>query len=287
MLQVGPWEIESVVTGRFRLDGGAMFGVVPKVLWQKVAPADELNRISLATRTLLAVHRPAGRILLADTGFGPKWSPDAAERYAVEPDLDAIEAALRRRSASPADVTDVVVTHLHFDHAGGLSTWADRPGGATRLLFPEATHWMHARHWRHARSPTLRDRASFLPVDYAALEHSPKLRLVDGDRPAEVPPDVEWFVANGHTPAQLLPILHGGSDGEVLFVGDVVPTAAHLPVAWVMAYDLEPLASVAERQAVYRRVREKGLLLAFPHDLDSGLVRLDFQGDRPRVVERW
>jgi glyoxylase-like metal-dependent hydrolase (beta-lactamase superfamily II) len=285
MLEAGPWQIESVVTGHFRLDGGAMFGVVPKVLWQNVAAPDELNRIALATRTLLAIHRPAGRIALVDTGLGTKWKTEAAARFAIEPIADALPQALARHGATPEDVTDVVVTHLHFDHAGGMTRWLAAPDGPTALCFPNAQHWVQAAHWAHAHAPTVRDRASFLAADYAALEQSPRLRLVDAPRDAL--PGVEWFVANGHTPAQLLPIFGGGDGPGVVFAGDVVPTAAHLPVAWVMAYDLLPLASVAERENIYARCRTQDLRLAFPHDPHCGAVRLDLSTGRPEIAERF
>ena len=139
-----------------------MFGVVPKALWARTSPPDDLNRISLVTRTLLAVDRSSGRVILVDTGCGTKWDPDKAERFAIEHDPGAIPGALKELGLSAEDVTDVVVTHLHFDHNGGLTAWADQAGGPTRLCFPKARHWIHGKHWEHARHPHLKDRASFL-----------------------------------------------------------------------------------------------------------------------------
>jgi len=286
MLQVGPWRIQSVVTGHVRLDGGAMFGVVPRVVWERLTPPDEKHRILLATRTLLAVHDRAQRVVLVDTGTGHKWEPALAERYGVEPIPAAIEAALARLDLGPDDVTDLVVTHLHFDHCGGMTEWEAAPGGATRLRFPKARHWITRRHWDHARAPTLRDRASFFPHDFAALEPAGVLAFVDDPHQAEGIPDVNWQISSGHTPGQLLPRFNGGSgERDVLFVGDLVPTTAHLPPAWVMAYDLVPLTTLAERVALWKQCREDDFLVTFPHDPQHGIVRLAFEQDRPQIGE--
>lgn len=284
MLEVGPWQIASIVTGHVRLDGGAMFGVVPRVLWEKVAPPDELHRILLATRTLVALHRRAGRIVLVDTGCGSKWPADKARRYGVEPIPGAIDQALARQGADPADVTDVIATHLHFDHCGGMTEWAQDPGGPARLRFPKARHWVHRRHWARACAPTLRDRASFVVEDFAALEPAGALALVDGGPGPSPIAALSWEISDGHTPGQLLPRFHGGDGAaDLLFIGDLCPTAAHLPPTWVMAYDLEPLKSLDERLATYARWRESAFSVAFPHDPRHGIVTLAFDKDRPRV----
>jgi glyoxylase-like metal-dependent hydrolase (beta-lactamase superfamily II) len=287
MLKIGPWRIASVVTGHVRLDGGAMFGVVPRVLWEKAAPPDEQHRILLATRTLLALHERASRLVLVDTGTGSKWPAELAERYGVTPIAGALDTALADIGAGPDDVTDLVVTHLHFDHAGGMTDWADQPGGATRLRFPRARHWITPQHRQHANHPTLRDRASFFPHDFAELERANVLAVVDdpGERPAAIP-DLRWQVSNGHTPGQLLPRFAGGASGpDLLFVGDLVPTSAHLPPTWVMAYDLWPLTTLDERLKLYAQCRQEEFLLAFPHDPERGIVSLEFDKDRPRVSE--
>ncbi|MCB9851183.1 MAG: MBL fold metallo-hydrolase [Phycisphaerales bacterium] len=285
MLEVGPWRIESVVNGHIRLDGGAMFGVVPRVLWERVAPPDDLNRILLATRTLLAVHQPSGRIVLVDTGTGGKWPAAQAERYGVESTPSAIGDALARIGASPGDVTDVIATHLHFDHCGGMTEWAEEPYGETRLRFGNARHWVSARHWAHAQKPTLRDRASFLPVDFATLAGSERHKLV-AEGAASTIDDLSWQVSNGHTPGQLLPRFLGSEDRDLLFIGDLAPTTAHLPPAWVMAYDLEPLTTLGERLAVYEQLRDRDMLIAFPHDPKVGIVALTLdEKNRPQVAE--
>ncbi len=283
MLAVGPWQIQSVINGYVRLDGGAMFGVVPRVLWSRVKEPDEAHRILLATRTLIARHRLNKRLLLVDTGTGAKWASEQAKRYAVESNPWAIDDALAAMDASRSDVTDVIITHLHFDHCGGLTEWVDEPEGATRPCFPQARHWVHRRHWEHAQHPSLRDRASFVPADFNDLPAAVELRFVEDDTPCDVD-DLSWFVADGHTPGQLLPVFRGPQQ-HLLFVGDVIPMAAHLPPAWVMAYDVEPLTSLRERQEVLRRCRQEQFLLAFPHDVEVGVAAIGFDGHKPRIED--
>ena len=243
MIRIDPYEVCSVVTGSIRLDGGAMFGVVPKVLWQSVADVDEANRILLATRTLLAVDRTRPQVILVDTGCGTKWTPEKANRFAIHYDGDAIPQALASLGLGPEDVTDVVITHLHFDHNGGLTDWFDDPDGPTTLRYPHARHWVHRRHWDHACRPHIKDRASFLQEDFVALSEGGVLQFVDGDEPSSPFEGVEWLITNGHTPCQLHPIL-GSGDERLLFSGDIVPTVAHLRLNWVMAYDMQPLETI-------------------------------------------
>lgn len=282
MISVGDFDVCSVVNGRYRLDGGAMFGVVPRVLWGKHAPPDELNRIAMTMRTLLAVNRRAGRVVLVDTGAGSKWPPEEAARFDLQPDPRALGRALAQQGLAEDDVTDVIIAHLHFDHNGGLTEWADEPGGPTRLRYPQARHWIHERHWHHATHPTERDRASFLERDLRALAEPGVLTLVTSDRPPPPFEGVQWLLSHGHTPYQLLPIFRG-APADLLFVGDLIPTVNHLPLPWVMAYDVQPLVTLEEKLAVYHRCAREGLLLAFPHDVDYGGVAVEFDGTKPTV----
>ena len=286
MLEVGDWKLRSVINGYYRLDGGAMFGVVPKVLWARTQQVDDQNRIQMATRTLLATHQRSGRIVLVDTGTGSKWPPEKAERFAIEPVPGALDRGLQAIGAARDDVTDVVISHLHFDHSGGMTDWVDEPGGSCRLRYPKAKHWIHRQHWDHAHRPSLRDRASFIAEDFATLENVGVLNIVEGDAPPGDIEDLEWTVSHGHTPGQLLPVFLACGNGlDAMFIGDAVPTSAHLPVTWVMGYDLFPLKMVEERQEIYRRCREEGLALAFPHDMHAGIVSVAFEDDKPRVAE--
>lgn len=285
MLRIGEFEVTSIVNGTIRLDGGAMFGVVPKVLWGNVTDVDAENRILLATRSLLIVHRGQQRVMLVDTGCGTKWTPEKAAKFAVEFDAGAIPKALSSAGLSESDVTDVVISHLHFDHNGGLTDWVDDPDGPTELHFPHAKHWVHRGHWEHAHDPHIKDRASFLPEDFTALEHAGVLEIVDGDTPDPPFEGLEWLVTHGHTPYQLHPIIGGKGDSRLLFVGDIVPTVAHLRLGWVMAYDMQPQQTIAEKKMIYRHCLEDGLMLAFPHDPSTGGVVLDGSITRPIVSQ--
>lgn len=283
VLRIGRHELYSVVTGTFRLDGGAMFGVVPKVLWGNAVEFDEANRIYLATRTLLAVDRDENRVILADTGCGTKWSKEHAARFAIVHDRDAIPNALAAIGMSIDDVTDIVVTHLHFDHNGGLTEWFDDPGGPTTLCFPKARHWIHKNQWNHAHHPNPKDRASYLKEDFDGLESAGVLRFVDGDQPEAPWPGMEWFISHGHTPYHLHPVFTDGP-ARLYFVGDLIPTVAHLRLGWVMAYDSFPLTTIAEKEMLSRGAIEKGWLLAFPHDPKFAAVALDGTPERPVVT---
>jgi glyoxylase-like metal-dependent hydrolase (beta-lactamase superfamily II) len=283
MIEIEPWEIYSVVTGTIRLDGGAMFGVVPKVLWESVADVDNLNRILLATRTLMAVDRKGQRVFLVDTGCGTKWAKEQAERYAIQYDAEAIPEALESIGLSVDNVTDVVISHLHFDHNGGLTHWYDEPGGPACLRFPKAAHWVHKTHWEHANRPHVKDRASFIREDFAALADADVLRLVEGDRPDSPHAGLEWYVSSGHTPCQLHPVF-GTRRQRLMFVGDLIPTIAHLPLGWVMAYDMLPMTAISEKETIVRRCVDEGMLIAFPHDPTAGGVELEGPVSRPIVI---
>ncbi len=284
MLNIEPFEIYSVVNGTVRLDGGAMFGVVPKVLWAKKTNVDEFNRILLATRTLIAVDRSAKRVILVDTGAGSKWAPKAADRYGVFYDPDAISNALAKLDLTMNDVTDVVATHLHFDHNGGLTEWVDRIDGPTKLRYPRAKHWVHRMQWDQANEPSPKDKASYIEQDFAALAGGGVLEVLEGDPPVGTLPGVEWVLSNGHTKGQLLPIF-GAGEQKMLFIGDMVPTVNHLPLAWVMAYDLYPLTTIAEKEAIYKRCIEEKMLIAFPHDPDYAAVEIDGTPNKPIVAK--
>lgn len=284
MLRIGTYEIHSVQTGSLALDGGAMFGVVPKVMWSKSSDCDEFNRIPLATRTLLAVDRSHECVLIADTGCGSKWPPKEAERYAIRYDPNAIDKKLTSLGLSREAVTDVVVTHLHFDHNGGLTDWRDKPGGDTILRYPQARHWIHRRHWQHAQQPHPKDKPSFLPEDFAALGESGVLHFVDGDGPDGPFEGLGWYVSHGHTPYHLHPFFHAG-DQRLLFVGDLIPTIPHLRPAWVMAYDVQPMTTIDEKRRLLEQAIRERWTLAFAHDPRHSDVRVDGTVNRPIVAE--
>ena len=261
------YQIDLVEAGRVRLDGGAMFGVVPRPLWERRIVPDERNRIPLAMRCLLL--RGHGRVVLVDTGLGHKADAKFEEIYGVDHGHSTLLGSLAALGVEPQDVTDVLLTHLHFDHAGGASRRTD--AGDLVLTFPRAAHYVSADHWAWAHESE-RERASFLPENLDPLEASGRLVLLD--RAALADPETEWpsappnlafEVADGHTVGQVLPRV---TDGErsLFYAADLVPTAAHVAPLWIMAYDVDPLDTLADKQAVLARAAREGWLVVFEHD---------------------
>lgn len=275
-MRVGRYDIASVVDARFALDGGAMFGIVPRPLWAPKIRPDERNRIRLASRCLVAADRAARRVILVDDGIGDKWDEKRRDIYAIDRSSGGIDAGLARLGLSRADVTDVLLTHLHFDHAGGTT----RRGrdGKLELSFPRATHHVQRRAWQWAHAPSEKDRGSFVPEDFEPLRHSNLLHLVEGE--VALFPDVELIVSEGHTAGHQLPRFLG--DGvRLTFCGDVIPTHAHLRPSWVMAYDLFPVTTIEEKKVLLAEALEEGGILAFAHDADMDACRLGEEDGKP------
>lgn len=257
-LRFGSWQVDCVVTGDFKLDGGAMFGVVPKNLWQKSNPADEQNRIDMTMRVLCL--RRCDRVVLVDTGMGHKDNAKSHEIFAVDFRVHSLAGGLAAIGVAPEDVTDVILTHLHFDHAGGCVL---REDDTLSLLFPRATHYLQKRHWEWAQHPSERDRASFIPDNYLPIHDAGRLQLLDG--PEEILGDLSLHIVDGHTFAQQLVRLHDG-DRALLFAGDLVPMHAHVPGPWIMGYDLQPLVTLEEKNTVLSDTAARGDVLVFEHD---------------------
>ena len=265
-VSIGPYRVSFLSGGRFRLDGGAMFGVVPKTLWERVAPADERNRIRMAMNCLL-IEGGAERVLV-DTGAGTKSDPRFREIFAIERP-EGLSADLAALGLSAEDVGTVACTHLHFDHCGG-STLRD-PGGALRPAFPRARYLVRRQEWHDAHHANERNRASYLGENYDPLEAAGQLVLHDGD--LEVLPGVWMRSLPGHTRG------HQGVffdlPGErALYTVDLVPTLAHLPLPYIMGYDLEPLVTLETKRAILRDATREGWLLLLEHDPDHLAVRV-------------
>ena len=252
------YQIDLVEAGRLRLDGGAMFGIVPRPLWERRIAPDDRNRISLAMRCLLL--RGHGRTILVDTGVGHKGTAKFEDIYGVDHQHSTLEGSLADLEVGLEDVTDVLFTHLHFDHAGGATRRTD--AGDLEVVFPRADLWVGARHWRWAHESP-REAASFLPENLDPLEASGRLRLLeDVGRPF---PNVDLEVVDGHTVGQVLPRV---TDGErsLFYPADLVPTAAHVAPLWIMAYDVEPLSTLSEKERILTRAAREDWGLVFEHD---------------------
>ncbi|APF16842.1 MBL fold metallo-hydrolase [Caldithrix abyssi] len=257
-MKIGPYEIFTVNSGIFSLDGGAMFGVVPKVLWNKTNPADELNRIQLALRTL--VIKGDGRIILIDAGVGNKMNEKLRKIYNIDSQQNDLERGLAEKGIAPEQVTDVIITHLHFDHVGG-ATRLDN--GLLKPTFPNARYYVQGEQWYWANNPSEKDRASYMPENFKPIEEAGLLVELNG--PGEVLPGIETLVMYGHTHGMQLPKISDGKS-TLLYCADLIPTASHIPLPYIMAYDNNPLITLEEKKRLLpQAVREKWILV-FEHD---------------------
>jgi glyoxylase-like metal-dependent hydrolase (beta-lactamase superfamily II) len=271
-MKLGDWELKAVMAGRFGLDGGAMFGVVPRALWEKRLPPDDQNRIPMAMRCLLA--RGGDRTILVDVGSGSGYDEKTQTIYAFD-EIEPLARAVEQAGVSPSEVTDVVLTHLHFDHGAGV---VEADGGDSwELVFPGATHHVQRAQWTHAFAPNPRDRASYYPDRLRVMEEAGVLKLHDG--PWMLCPGMETEVFNGHTPGQQLPRFGEGSE-TVFFCGDLIPTQHHIPTPYIMSYDLDPVLAMDEKVRILGRAVEQDWVLFFEHDADLAGCRLVRDGKR-------
>ena len=254
-----------------KLDGGAMFGNAPRELWQRWFPADELNRIDLGCRCLLI--EDAGRNILIETGVGAFFSPEMKARYGVQEERHVLLDRLAALGLSDADIDLVLLSHLHFDHAGGLlAAWEE--GQPARLLFPNAQYLTGARQWQRARNPHARDRASYIPELLDLLEASGRLQLLaDGEVPDCLGEGWTLHSSDGHTPGQIIPEV-AMPDGPVVFASDLIPGApwVHLPIT--MGYDRFPEGLIDEKAALLEGLLARGGRLVFTHDPQVAIGRV-------------
>jgi glyoxylase-like metal-dependent hydrolase (beta-lactamase superfamily II) len=259
---LGQLKLHAIRDGSIALDGGAMFGVVPRPLWEKKFPPDERNRIQLALRCLLI--EDGKRKVLVDDGAGLNWDGKHRDMYGIDHTATDLDRELQRIGLTRADITDVVLTHLHFDHAGGTT----RDGA---LAFPNATYHLQRRHWKWAHQPSEKDAGSFRREDYAALESSGRLHLLEGA--TELYEGIHLFISEGHTVGLQLVRLESG-DQTLVFCGDLVPTTAHLKPSWVAAYDLYPLTVIEEKKQLLAQALEERWILFLEHDPDVAACTL-------------
>jgi glyoxylase-like metal-dependent hydrolase (beta-lactamase superfamily II) len=262
-MKLGDFEIHRLSDGTFALDGGQMFGVVPKVLWEKKIPADSRNRIKLGLNSILV--RTGRENVIIETGIGENFDRKFADIYAVDHSTTLL-GDLQRHELRPADIDIVINSHLHFDHCG----WnARRDGDRIIPTFPRARYYVQRGEWEHAIKPNERDRASYIEGFFRAAE--PQTVLLDGDQ--EVVPGIRVQVASGHT--RDLQVVWIESSGErACFVSDLVPTAAHLAYPWIMSFDLYPLETLASKHRLLPELVRDGVIVIFGHDAATPWARL-------------
>ena len=250
-------KVLPIHTGNFKLDGGAMFGVVPKVIWNKLVPANENNLCNWSMRCLLVEIED--RKILIDTGIGNKQSEKFYGHYDLNGE-DSLMGSLTSNGISADQITDVLLTHLHFDHCGGAIIKQD---DALLPQFPNAIYHLTESHWNHANNPNDRERASFLPENFMLLKELGLLNFVsEGDIIADC---IEIKVFNGHTFGMIAPIIHWGAT-KLMYMADLIPAAAHIPVNYVMGYDIQPLITMEEKKSLLPWLESEQIWLVFEHD---------------------
>lgn len=278
---LGPFELYSIETGRFRLDGGAMFGVVPKTLWSRYIEADEKNRIPMAMRCLLIKSRNTGRTYLIDNGTGTKFSDKFEKIYQIDHQHSNLEDSLAFHGFSPDDITDVIFSHLHFDHCGGTTYYDEE--GKIRHTFPNATYHLTRKHLETATNPNAREKSSFLSDNIDPIASWDKLNLVDEHHSYEE--GLDALPVNGHTKGQQLPRVT--AEGQTLvFMADLLPTHVHLPLPWVMGYDMYPVTTLREKEKYLDRAVSENWYLFLEHDAQEQLITAKKENGKYAVKNR-
>lgn len=263
-------KLYPIEAGNFKLDGGAMFGIVPKSLWSRTNPADNNNMIELATRCLLI--EKGNRLILIDNGMGNKQDEKFFSYYYMWGDF-SLESSLQKYGFHPDDITDVFLTHLHFDHCGGSVQWnKDRTGYET--AFKNATYWSNEDHWKWATEPNRRERASFLKENILPIQESGQLKFIEqpiNDFIDSKEMDFGILFVDGHTDKQMLP--HISYNGKTLvYVADLLPTAGHIPLPYVMGYDTRPLLTLSEKEKFLNIAASKNYFLFLEHDVHNPII---------------
>lgn len=275
--------IHAIDAGSFKLDGGAMFGVVPKTLWTRTNPADTNNMIDIGARCLLIEN--GDRLTLIDTGMGDKQSDKFFSYY--HPWGDAtLEKSLLQKGFHPNDITDVFLTHLHFDHSGGCIKWS-KDGKSLLPVFKNATYWSNQDHWEWATKPNAREKASFLKENILPIQESGQLQFVDKPTSAFSATsalDFGILFVDGHTDKQMIPHIQH-KDKTLVFMADLLPTAGHLPLPYVMGFDTRPLLTLGEKDSFLNEAADKNYYLWLEHDAHNPIITVEHTEKGVRLKE--
>ena len=274
-MKIGPYHIYSIETSEFGLDGGAMFGIVPKTIWEKCSPADNLNRINMVTRSMLLVSN--NKKVLIDTGNGTKWDEKYKKIYNINTSLYNIETSLLKYGYTPEDITDVICTHMHFDHIGGNTKIES---GKVVPTFANATYWVSKENWNLANDPSQKDQGSFLEDDWKVLLDNNMIKIISGTEPFIE--GINIYLTYGHTEGLMHPIISDGT--QTIFYGsDLFPTVAHIPINWVMAYDIQPVVTMKEKEYLLNKMYLEDWILFFEHDPNIQACKIDRDGQKYKI----
>ena len=276
-------KLHIIETGYFKLDGGAMFGVVPKTLWSRTNPADSLNRIDLAARSLLI--EDGNRLILIDAGMGNKQEDRFFRHFGLYGN-DSLDESIKKAGFARTDITDVFLTHLHFDHCGGAVRWNENKT-AYELSFPNARYWSNKQHWEWAVNPNEREKASFLSENLRPIQESGRLCFIETPKTSFASDCGLGFgvlFVNGHTEKQMIP--HISYRGKTLvFMADLLPTAGHLPLPYIMGYDVRPLQTLEEKKRFLSRAADENFVLFMQHDANNPLITVQHTDRGVRLHE--
>jgi len=276
-------KLHIIETGYFKLDGGAMFGVVPKTLWSRTNPADSMNRIDLAARSLLI--EDGNRLILIDAGMGNKQEDRFFRHFGLYGN-DSLEESIKKAGFDRTDITDVFLTHLHFDHCGGAVRWNENKT-AYELSFPNARYWSNKQHWEWAVNPNEREKASFLSENLMPIQESGQLCFIETPKTSFASDCGLGFgvlFVNGHTEKQMIP--HISYRGKTLvFMADLLPTAGHLPLPYIMGYDVRPLQTLEEKKRFLSRAADENFVLFMQHDANNPMITVQHTDRGVRLHE--
>lgn len=262
-------KLTVIDAGNFKLDGGAMFGVVPKSIWQKLNPADENNMCSWNMRCLLIEDND--KLILIDTGIGDK-QPQKWQNYYYRFGTN-LSKSLKNAGYHESEITDVILTHLHIDHCGGAVKWNENQDDY-ELTFPNANYWTHTAHWNSALNANPKEKATFLGENYQIIKDKNALRFIDNEE-SYFGPNLKFLYSDGHTEKMIMPLInyHGQ---EILFPSDCIPSSAHVHIPYVMAYDIRPLKTIEEKENILKKCVDNNWIIVFDHDLNFESARIEY-----------
>lgn len=276
-MKIGKYEISSINTGEFCLDGGAMFGIIPKPLWEKTNLSDDRNRVVLNSRCLLLEN--GSRKILIDTGIGSNWDEKFMDIYRIDQTQNSLFNSLEKQGVKPEEITDIILTHLHFDHTGGAVLFSE---GEVFPAFPNAKYYVQKKHFDWAKNPSEKDKGSFVQDRFIPLAEEGVLQFIENEEYFD--DEIELILFDGHTPAQQL-LKISDSSNTLFYCGDLIPFSSHLRLPYIMSFDLNPLKTLSEKKIILKKALIEDWILIFEHDPYNIAVKIEERGKKYSVKE--